>query len=326
VSAKAIDPPTLELKADQLVDWLELSALFDPFRTARLDSLLSSLKQLSEETEDNIGEADRGVEQIIEDIENEVELRQRHLGDDTYPFSLGGGAEEMRIVENWDEPKYSFYLVCLITSHVTGSPILKIPPSGNLLTQLRNRIFQILSTLAMAGLSRGPAISVGWPRNSGETIVALMKRAVANGAGFGVRNPPGTYVAPSEKDGGIDVMAWTPDLMPPPSNLLFGQTASGNDWLKKPVSRHAEVFESNYLQDIMTGNRGHATIIPFRVSDERLWNAQNLFHRSLVERLRLPPHAYRGLQQAQNGMMVDEADQIDDVVDWLRAYRASALA
>jgi hypothetical protein len=110
VSAKAVDPPTLELRADQLVDWLELSALFDPFRTARLDSLLSSLKQLSEESEENIAEADRGVEQIIEDIENEVELRQRHLGADTYPFSLGAGAEEMQIVENWDEPRYSLFV------------------------------------------------------------------------------------------------------------------------------------------------------------------------------------------------------------------------
>jgi hypothetical protein len=203
---------------------------------------------------------------------------------------------------------------------------LKIPPSGNLLTRLRNRIFQILSTLAMAGLSGGPAISVGWPRVSGETIVALMRRAAANGAGFGVRNPPGIYVPPDEKDGGIDVMAWTPEQTPPPSNLFFGQTASGNNWPGKPASEHAKLFANNYLQDIMTGNRSYATIIPFRVWDQRQWNAQNLFHRSLVERLRLPCHAYRGLQQAQNGVMVDEADQIDNVVDWLREYRTSALA
>jgi hypothetical protein len=325
VSAKAIDPPTLELNAGQLVDWLELAALFDPFRTARLDTLLSSLKQLTEESEDNIAEADRGVERIIEEIENEIELRQHHLGD-TYPFSLDDSAEEVRLVENWEESRYSFYLVCLITSHVTGSPILKIPPSGDLLTRLRNRVFQILSTLAMAGLSGGPAISVGWPRKSGEAIIALMERAAANGAGFGVRNPPGEYVPPDEKDGGIDVMAWTPELTPPPSNLFFGQTASGNNWPGKPVSEHARVFETNYLQDIMTGNRSHATIIPFRVWDKRFWQAQNLFHRSLLDRLRLPRHAYHGLQQAQNGMMVDEADQIDNVVDWLREYRANALA
>lgn len=325
MTIKAIDPPTLQLHPAQLVDWLELAALFDSFRIARIDALAASLKQLAEEDEEDIGEADRRVEQLIEDIENEIELREQHLGE-TYPFQLTDDAEELQLVSDWDGAKYSFYLVCLVTSHVTGSPILKTPPTGNLLTRLRNNIFQILSTLAMAGLSGGPAISVGWPRNSGETIVQLMQRAAANGAGFAVRNPPGEYIPPEEKDGGIDVMAWTSEVTPPPSNLLFGQTASGNNWPGKPVSEHARVFESNYLQDIMTGNRGHATIIPFRVWDERFWLAQNQFHRSLIDRLRLPPHAYNGLRQAAAGTMVDEADRIGSVVDWLREYRNAALA
>ncbi|TPK79749.1 hypothetical protein FJ527_06520 [Mesorhizobium sp. B2-4-18] len=325
MTTKAIDPPTLDLNAGQLVDWLELAALFDPYHTARLDPLLASLKQLTEESEDNIAQADRSWEQIIDDVENEVSYRQKHLTD-TYPFKLGDGAEELLLADDWDQVRYAFYLVCLVTSHVTGSPILKVPPSGELLKQLRNQIFQVLSTLAMAGLSKGPAITVGWPRKSGETVVELMERAAANGAGFGVRNPPGQYTAPAEKDGGIDVMAWTPEVSPPPSTLFYGQTASGNNWVDKPVGSKARLFENNYLIDVMTGNKGHATIIPFRVWDQRLFQAQNLEHRALIDRLRLPPHAYNGLQQALQGMMVDEADQIDTVVAWLKEYRAMALA
>jgi hypothetical protein len=38
-----VDPPTLALEVDDLVDWLELTALFDEFGVARLDSLLGSL-------------------------------------------------------------------------------------------------------------------------------------------------------------------------------------------------------------------------------------------------------------------------------------------
>jgi hypothetical protein len=325
MTIKGIDPPTLQLKPDQLVDWLELAALFDPYRTARIDALAASLKQLAEEAEDDIAEADRLVERLIEDIENEIELREEHLGE-TYPYKLDGTAEELQLVEGWQDPKFSFYLVCLVTSHVSKSPILRTPPTDGLLIRLRNEIFQILSTLALAGLARGRAITVGWPRRSGESITELMKRAAANGAGFGVRNPPGEYVAPAEKDGGIDVMAWTNEVMPPPSTLFFGQTASGNNWPDKPVAEHARVFEGSYLQDIMTGNRGHATIIPFRVWDNRTWNAQNQFHRSLIDRLRLPPHAYRGLCQAIEGMMVDEADHVDNVVNWLKEYRDIAIA
>ncbi|MBY5610900.1 hypothetical protein [Rhizobium leguminosarum] len=325
MTIKPIDPPTLHLHPAQLVDWLELVALFDPFRTARIDALAASLKQLAEEAEEDIGEADRVVERLVEGIENEIELREKHLGE-TYPYHLDEDAEELQLIEGWQDPKYAFYLVCLVTSHVTKSPILRTPPADGLLLRLRNEIFQILSTLAMAGLARGRAVTVGWPRRSGETITELMNRAAANGAGFSVRNPPGEYVAPAEKDGGIDVMAWTNELSPPPLTLFYGQTASGNNWPEKPVFEHARIFESSYLQDIMTGNRGHTTIIPFRVWDTRFWNAQNLLHRSLIDRLRLPPYAYTGLRQALEGMMVDEADHVENVVAWLNEYRAAALA
>lgn len=324
MTIKPIDPPTLQLDIGQLTDWLELSALFSEFAIARIDALMASLKQLAEEQEDDIAEADRAIERTIEAIENEIELRETHLRH-TYPFKLGDGAEELQLVDGWKDEQYSFYLVCLITSHVTGSSILRVPPSGPLLTRLRTRVFQTLSTLALAGLAGGPAVSVGWPRVRGETIVELMQRAAAAGSGFDVRNPPGAYVPPAEKDGGIDVMAWTPEITPPPAILFFAQAASGNNWEWKPVSEHARVFESNYLQDIMTGNRGHATIIPFRVIDENFWKAQNQAHRSLIDRLRLPPHAFKGLQQARGGMMVDEADQIANVVGWLEEYRAAAL-
>lgn len=324
MTSKAIDPPTLQLDIGQLTDWLELSALFSEFGVVRVDALIGSLKQLAEIQEDDIGEADKAAERFLEGIENEIIVREKHLGE-TYPFHLGEDAEELQIADNWVEERFSFYLVCLITSHVTNSPILRVPPVGSLLTQLRTRIFQVLSTLALAGLANGPAISVGWPRLRGESIVELMHRASTNGSGFDVRDPPGAYVPPAEKDGGIDVMAWTSEITPPPSILFFGQAASGNNWPGKPVSEYARVFESNYLQDIMTGNRGHATIIPFRVLDMNFWKAQNLAHRTVIDRLRLPPHAYKGLQRARSGTMVDEADQIECVIAWLQAYRNGAL-
>ncbi|MBW3098862.1 hypothetical protein [Pseudohoeflea coraliihabitans] len=322
---KAIDPPTLQLDVGQFVDWLELSALLNDYGIVRIDSLIGSLKQLSEEQEEDIAEADKFVEKFIEDIENEIEIRENHLSD-TYPFKLDENAEELALADNWQDAIFSFYLVCLVASHVTGSPILNAPPSGKILKRLRNHIFQVLSTLAMAGFSHGPAISVGWPRRTDEVIIDILRRAAANGAGFSVRNAPGPYTPPNEKDGGIDVLAWTSGVTPPPTNLLWGQSASGNNWPEKPVAEHARIFEVNYLQDVMAGNRGYATIIPFRILDERFWNAQNLYHRSLIDRLRLPPYARSGMQQAASGVMIDEADQVDAVVQWLREYREAALA
>ena len=93
--AKAVDPPTLALDIDDLVDWLELTAFFDEYGVARVDALLASLLELQETAEDNIAERDRQREQLIERLENEVVLRQRSL-EDAYPFELSQGGEELR--------------------------------------------------------------------------------------------------------------------------------------------------------------------------------------------------------------------------------------
>lgn len=322
--AMPIDPPTLQLDISELVDWLEFTALFNEFGIARIDSLMGSLRQLSEEQEEDIGEEDRAIEEIIDGIEGEVEKRSNHLGP-TYPFKLEEGAEELSIVEDWNAEAYSFYLVALITSHVTKSPILNTPPSVHLITRLRNRVFQILSTLALAGLANGPAVSVGWPRVSGEALTDLLQRASAAGAGFNVRVPPSEYVAPHEKDGGIDVIAWRHEIEPPPAILYFGQVASGRNWEEKPVGQNARTFMDNYLHDVMVGNHAHATIIPFRIWDERKWKSEHREHRALLERLRLPANAYRGLELSRQGIMVDEADQVETVINWLEDYRNEVL-
>jgi hypothetical protein len=317
--ATPVDAPTLALNVDDLVDWLELTALFDPFGIARLDGLLGALTELDETEEDNIGERDRQREQLIERIENEVELRATTLVD-TYPFSLSDSGDELLRAGDWREVRFAFYLICLVTTHVTGSTILRMPPADQLLTRLRNRIFQIIATLGLAGLSSGPAFSVGWPRHTGGTIVDLLERAAAAGGGFVVRNPPGQYVSPQEKDGGVDVIAWTSDGVPPPTAFYFGQTASGKNWPGKPVTDHARVFHGAYMQDHMTGNQLFITMIPYRVLDTAFFHSQSLFHKGILDRLRLPLRAWQGVQIAQQGIPVDDAENLDDVTQWLSDY------
>lgn len=321
----AIDSPTLDLDVDDLVDWLELTALFNEFGIARLDAITGALYQLQETAEDDIGQRDREREKLIEGIENEVDLRRRSLGD-AYPFSLNNTGEELDRAEDWQQNRYAFYLVCLVTTHVTGSPILRFPPIGDLLARLRNQIFQIVATLGLAGLATGPALSVGWPRRRGETIVELLARAAGLGAGFAVRNPPGRYVSPNEKDGGIDVIGWTHEAVPPPPAFYFAQAASGRNWPGKSVADHSRVFEQAYMLDHMTGNRMCVTLIPYRVMDEAFWNSQHQLHMAILDRLRLPARALQGLQLASQGTQVDEADRFDDLTRWLGEYINYALA
>jgi len=314
-----IDPPTLALEVDDLVDWLELTAVFSPFGIARLDALIGALLELEETAEDNIGERDRKREELMEQLENEVECRRLKLGD-IYPFDLTKSGKELFRNDNWRDEKFAFYLICLVTSHVTGSVILRTPPIGELLTRLRNRVFQIVATLGLAGLSKGPAFSVGWPRQNGETVVQLLTRAVAVGGGFSVRNPPGPYISPHEKDGGVDVIAWTDEGMPPTTAFYYGQTASGKNWPSKPVTDHARVFYEAYMQDLMTGNRNYVTLIPHRVLDKAYWNSQSFYHNAILERLRLPLRAWQGSQLAAKGVPIDGADQLGEITQWLTDF------
>jgi hypothetical protein len=324
--ANAINAPNLDLGADDLVDWLELVALFDDYGVARVDALLGSLAELEAGAEDDIGRRDQEREQLVERIETEVTFRQKHLRD-TYPFDLSPGGDELVIDSGWrDEPKLAFYLVCLVAAHATGSSILRVPPVDDLLIELRNRIFQIIATLSLAGLYGGPAFSVGWPRQSGEPIVELLTRAVEAGGGFTVRNPPGRYTAPREKDGGIDVIAFTLDGRPPPTLFAFGQTASGRNWEDKPVADRARVFSAAYIEDHMTGNIMHVTLIPFRVLDEERWHLMSQYHRAILERSRLPLRAWEGLLLSETGVPIDGADRVNEVQAWLNGYYAYAHA
>lgn len=321
----AMNAPTLGLGVDDLVDWLELVALFDKFGVARMDSLLGSLAELEPSAEDDIGRRDQEREQLIEKLETEVTFRQKSL-EDTYPFELSAAGDELNLSPTWrDEPRLAFYLVCLIATHTSGSPILRAPPVEGMLIELRNKIFQIVATLGLAGHSRGPAFSVGWPRQNGEKITELLTRAVAAGGGFTVRNPPSPYVAPQEKDGGVDVIAFTLDGRPPPVAFYFGQTASGRNWEDKPVGVYVETFSGAYMLD-PRGNPIHVTLIPHRVLDEARWNLMSHRHKAILDRSRLPLRAWQGFQLAGTGVPIDGADLIDELRDWLFGYYDYAQA
>lgn len=323
--ANPVDAPTLALDVADLVDWLELSALFNEFGVARLDGLRGALKSLEESAEEDIGEDDRASDALIEKIENEIALRSGTLGN-AYPFQLGAGAEELEINKDWREPQFSYYLICLLTTHVSGSAILRAPPTGELLTRLRNRVFQIVATLGLAGLSSGPAFSVGWPRVTGEKIVDLLERAAAAGGGFTARRPHGKYVSPAEKDGGVDVIAWTDEGTPPPTAFFFGQTASGRNWPGKPVTEHARTFGAAYMQDHMTGNLAYVTLIPYRVLDEAFWHAQHQYHMAILDRLRLPKRAMQGAELAARGVSIDDGHSVGELTGWVSDYYDYARA
>ena len=333
--------PGLNSKDHELVDWLELTAFFNEFRTVRLDELHAALEEQFEMVEDDdshevldefggnndgdIARIDAEKEKIRELIENEVDFRIKDC-EDAYPFYLGADAEELVLMDNWQDDQYTPYLIYLITAHLTRDSLFDFEVANDLIQRLRNRVFQVLSTFAMAGLANGSAASIGWPRTDKADIITTLKRAEARGAGFLTKEKPGPYTPPNEKDGGIDVIAWQFDVRPPPILFYFAQVASGHNWTEKSVSDHSKLFARNYMDDAHRGNVGYATLLPFRVADEIQWKNQHMIHGVLLDRTRLPKFAVIGQALARSGVEMDESENMPQVLDWLNDFRAEALA
>jgi hypothetical protein len=323
--AERVKTPPMGATPGVLCDWLELSALLSEYGISRIDALIAAEEQQEEEQEEDIGEADRQKDQLIELIENEIQERITNCRG-AYPFALGEAGEELTLAEDWMELQYSFYLVCLLTSHLTRNSLLdfEVPPA--FINSLRNGVFQTISTLAMAGLASAAnvtacAASVGWPRQRGEPLLDVLRRAQARGAGFVVRDQPGEYTPGEEKDGGIDVIAWRLEDRPPPSVFFYAQAASGHNWPGKPVSVHVRFFEDNYFDKKTLANISYATLIPFRELDVRLWIKETSTHHTLVDRTRISSYGSVALSWPNAHESIDDIDRMPVVTSWIADLR-----
>jgi len=330
MAGEPVVTPPLNAPATILVDWLELIAFFNEFGIARLDVLQGALAEQGylekpdDEHEDDIGERDKKIDKLIEKIENEITERETACNGG-YPFELSDDAEELSLKTGWGSEEHRVYFVCLLTSHLTKKSLFDFEVKPALLTRLRNRVFQVISTIAMAGLANGSAASIGWPRPNNETVIEALKRAQARGSGFDARDVVGPDTPRQEKDGGIDIISWSVDDRVPPSILYYGQVASGHDWKGKPVTTYVKSFEAHYFDVGPRGNTAFATLIPFRETDVVLWRNQHMQHGTLLDRTRVPRFARVGFELSNAGQEMDEVDNLPQVTQWIADFRKCAL-
>lgn len=316
--------PAINAGSDILVDWLELVAFFDRYHRARLDELTGAEQAQQETPEQDFGAADQGDDRLREAIENEVGARKTALNG-AYPFDLDEHGEQLLLVGDLDEPATCFYLVFLIASHVAGSSILVQPPSDELVRRMRNRVFQVLGTLAVAGIANGPAVSIGYPREVKETILEVLRRAEGWGVGLTPRDKPGMHANPRAKDGGVDAIGWPSSDRPPPASVYFAQLASGLRWEDKPMLLEYDNFIADFFDDQGTKQHNFMTMIPYRLVDDLLFQRASKVHRYIADRCRGPLHALNALGLAERGVQMDEIGNVGQVIDWVRSYRDSVV-
>jgi hypothetical protein len=310
---------------EELCDWLELCAFFSEYGLARLDELSGGMKTMEAEPPDGIGDRDIDDDGMRSEIEAEIDARRSALNG-AYPFQLTDDAEELRLIVDRDRPEAAFYLLCLIAAHTARSSILARPPENEIERRMRRRAFQIMGTLSLAGCFNGTAVSVGWPRESKETILDVLRRAESWGIGLAPRDIPGKHSSPMDKDGGVDVIAWRPEITPPPAVIAFGQLASGHNWRDKPLKADLNAFLNSFFEDHGTENHVCATIVPHIISDQLVLQSESQRHGFIAHRMNAPRHALAAFAANQAGLSMDEADKVSQIGDWLRDYRTQALS
>lgn len=326
-AVQAVAAPPLDAQPVMQVDWLELVAFLSRRGVARLDRLTNALAIQGDEDLSDDAEADSIDDDRRALIEDEVEQRVGSLGA-AYPFELSSDGEELRLKPAAHRRGGVFYLLCLIVSHVKKSPILLDVPSDGEIARVRKEEFQVLATLAIAGALNGPAISMGWPRATDETILDVLQR-VTDMSGTGVpRSTPGPEASPAAKDGGMDVIGWQPanNGMPPPLAMWFGQAASGHHWKGKSAVHEAERFLESYFDFRPATNIAAATVIPHRISDD-VQRQLGRYHGHILDRLRTPGAALRGYELARQGAYhVDGSAAAVTISRWVYDFRRPRLA
>lgn len=319
--------PPEGVEAEVLADWLEMAAFFSRFGKASVDDIIAAFELQSEDPEEDIAERDRAEEALREQIEEELSFRSRSLGG-AYPFALSEDGEELTF-ENFEDEldAGTSYLVCLILSHITNSPILRSPPNPAMTANVRKHLFQIISTLAAAGHANGGAASLGWPRTKKESIIDVVRRASDCSQTGTARDEPNGLAPPRAKDGGLDVLAWTlPQDGPPATVFWFVQAASGENWIEKSAKADYDKFLYCYYDAKPECNHNFLTVCPFRVPQE-VKQYQQLEHGAVSDRTRVPAMVKAAIEASAKGREgIDEIERFQILGKWLSRYRRETLS
>ncbi len=265
-----------------MADWVELSALSASRGSFSWAEFLRAV-QLPDDPDhgvDNENASGEGLEEEITGAESEKllgdvadELRYRADAlDDNYPFvfRVRNGKWSIEVQEEQEPSRSSAYLVyktCLLISAFRHG-MLRSPNSEH--AKQMSDCMQRVAYFVAGEVIGGDAHWFGWPRPDSTTtmrnaLVALLAK-LKQGT---VKTEDPDWTSGHEKDAGIDVVAWRSFRDGKPGSLvLYGQVASGLDWINKPVTgEFLKAYFNDWFIDEPTSHYIPATFIPFMQHD-----------------------------------------------------------
>ena len=269
-------PPPNDTRS-RFADWLEILSLANSRGVATRGDFLGLHDLLDDDSHAVETDPDTGEELEAEILENARSIFADEVFDELYyradvlktryPFEIDLQGRESRLsvaqrshdIET--EAARSSYLFCLLTSAIRDHRI-----QGDNTAQLQQeipKIFQAIAANAAAAMLGGGAISFGWPRPNGSAFQPALREASQQlRLGKPLDNVP-LWSSGQQKDAGIDIIAWRDFADKRPGKfVLFGQVASGNNWIEKTVKNDTSLFLS-WFSERPTEHYIPAIFIPF---------------------------------------------------------------
>jgi len=229
-------------------DWIELEAIRSLDGTSSFMELARYI-HMSGTTDSLVDEFDRedphdagGVQSdtVADGAWAEIERRFRACGgsEGAYPFEMTQGSIKLR--NGWESSTYVFQLLLSAFG-------LKAGPRGT----HPDRRFEELSAVALHNYLGGEgncakSQKFGYPREDGTGFTAALEN-LCNCIGEGTVKKHAKRIK-SQKDGGLDVVAWIPFLDRRPGQLIvFGQCATGDDWRGKLFETSPRAFRELWM-------------------------------------------------------------------------------
>jgi hypothetical protein len=246
-------PKALQNPVD-LADWLELSALSNKDRNASKADLQRLLTRAGG---DDPAEEGGSVDGICLSVFVELESRQR-AAPEAYPFEVATPVLRARPNAQSEFPAYVF---CLCLSAWRWIKSKERPDAAR-------RLFEDLSCFVARNFLGGEAFRFASPRDprfkSFSAAVDQVCKLVGEGNCFRSDQDP-----EHKKDDTLDVVAWRhfPDRREG-KLVLFGQCASGGNWLGKRPELQPRAFAGLWLERIFAVDCLRAFFVPHRVGDD----------------------------------------------------------
>jgi hypothetical protein len=278
-------PPPFPITDEmRLADWLELSALISDDANSSIGDLERVLRR--EEVAD---EEDIDLEDKYSTVIDELEKRSA-AAPEAYPFVINETRVEFRGTIDQKLP----YIFCLLLSYIDWEERGDEKSSPE-------QTFEELSCVAVREYTGGEVVRFAAPRNDlpaeFDEAVEELCELINEGEGYGERD----FRAGQDKK--LDVVAWKsfPDQMYS-KLVVFGQCASGKNWLRKAYELDPVQFCRMYMRELPSSRLIRSLFIPHRITDALWFEVQSGLRGLLFERCRIGQLAYdrefRGREQA----------------------------